>query len=158
MAGVRQKLAPGAELDLLTEDELRSALSELRNIGPVTVRPEESIHLDSAGNGTVDVYTVPAGMEFTLHRLRIDIDGADPGHTVNAANGWADILRDAVAEDFIQFAASAGGLPQVKTWSGAAGIVFRNGETVQVKITAAPTVSVNVTVKLQGTLNPIASD
>lgn len=148
------------EHEVLTPDEavglVREMLDGLRGEGPRSVRPDESAILDADGNGTIEVYKVPMGYEFALHRLVLDFDGSTVAVPYTNAAGYALIQRSGEMMDFVSFAAAAGGIPAVYTQSGAAAARFRNGEQVEVVIVGGP-VNRSVRAKVQGTLEPVTT-
>lgn len=146
------------EHDLATPGEVAGAIQELlrgmRGEGPRTVRPDESAVLDANGNGTIEIYKVPMGYEFSLHRLVLDMDGQTPVAPYTNANGYALIQRSGEMVDFISFAAGAGGVPAVYTAGGPQASRYRNGEYVELAIFSGPA-NRSVRAKVQGTLEPI---
>lgn len=148
------------KLDLFTHgearDTVRSLIAELRDDGPRTVRPDESAVLDATGAAMIEVYTVPLGMEFALHRLVLDFDGYTVAVPYTNANGYALIQRSGEMVDYISFAAAAGGVPAVYGVGGAQAARFRNGENVEVAIVGGPAAR-SVRAKVQGVLQPITT-
>ncbi len=164
------RLEPGATLDVLTADELAAALTalsgELRS-APVTIFPQEAIQLDANGNGSgnqsLNLYQVPIGWLFTLHRIMIAPDGYTPGNPFTNATGYAEIHARGRMKEFVNFSSTAGGLPASNYWTGAAGIKYMNGERVTVHFFGGPasgdTTSKGVVyVSGQGTLEPLTTD
>ena len=156
----KTKLEPGAEFEFVTPDELRDVLrevsAELQSTGPQRVRASQAVALDANGDGTVVVYAVPVDSHFIVHRLELESDGHDPGTPFTAAAGYADLVRGKDGEriDFVLFASSAGGLPQVKTWSSENGPYFHAREQVTVKVVGGPA-NGNLIARVQGVLDPL---
>jgi hypothetical protein len=154
----RATIKQGETIDFVSPDELRAILGEAASqqnqLSPQTSRPIEGIVLDANGNGTVELYKVPAGMEFALHRIVIDLDSATPATPYTNANGYAEILRGGTMQDFVSFAPAAGGLPAVNSWGGGAALRYRNDEVVEIAIVGGPA-NGTVLVRAQGVLQPL---
>ncbi len=155
---MRATIKPGEELDFATPAEVRDILDESLAPwarGPQTIRAVDAVTLDGSGNGQVDVYGVPAGHRFTLHRLLIDLDagssGYNPGHPYTSSTGYADILRAGVREGFAVF---SGGLPCLFTDGSRQALEYSNGEVVSVLIVGGPPDG-TIIVRLQGTIQPV---
>lgn len=158
---MKTQLRAGAEIDLLTADELKQLLDAYLSgflRPPQTVRPAQSIPLDASGNTNQNansrIYEVPAGYVFRLHRAEFGIDGYTYGAPYTSNTGYLEIHQNGIARDGLPL--TAPGLPAV--WSGgtADGIEYRNGERVAVKLVGGPA-SKALNVQLQGTLEPIVS-
>lgn len=147
------------EFEFVSPAELRSILGEAaamqRRLSPQTTRPFDAILLDGTGGGTLELYKVPAGLEFALHRLLITDDTHTPGAPFTAAAGYADIRRRGGArDDFVLFSAAAGGIPAKVTYSDVTAPRYRNLETIEIVIVGGPA-NTSITVKAQGTLSPL---
>jgi hypothetical protein len=154
---VKQQLLPGGSIDALTPaefDKRVQALLEHLSSDEDVVRGSEVAKLDASGNGVVQVYVVPSGMKFNLHRVAVNADGFTPGVPFTNAAGYIDILRGSVRQDFLPLAAAAGGIPAVWAQGGDAAIRYRNGEAVEVAIVGGPA-STGVRVEIQGDLSPL---
>ena len=160
---MKVKLTPGAELDLLTADELRSIVKETKSgwrRPPLTVRPTQSVGLDSNGDahGTIHgavLFEVPAGYSFLLHRLTVKPDGYTFGVPYTSATGYLDIVVSELMRDGIPFAAP--GLPRVYTVGFSDGIFCNNGEVIRIDIHGGPANGV-INLRGQGTLQPIIEE
>ena len=158
-------LKPGAELDLLNQDELRSVVKETLSgwrRPPVTVRPTEGGLLDGSGNlngeaNGIRFYEVPVGYTFRLHRLTVLCDGYTFGVPYSSATGYLNIVHGSTnqIEDGIAF--SSPGLPTVFSAGTADGIVFLNGEVVRIDVYGGPA-SRSIVLRGQGTLQPTDTD
>jgi hypothetical protein len=166
---VKVKLTSGAELDVLTQEEVRELLQEFASgylRPPQTARPVGGIPLNASGNscrsvaaqaGTaaalpVDLYSVPIGYSFRLHRMTFKPDGFTFGVPFTNATGFIDINRGELMQDGISL--NSPGMPVVWSAGTADGIFYDNGEHVFATISGGPA-SVNVSVRMQGTLQPI---
>jgi hypothetical protein len=154
----RATIKQGETIDFVSPDELRAILGEAASqqnrLSPQTSRPIEGIVLDANGNGTVELYKVPAGMEFALHRIIIDADGITPAAPFTNPAGFAEILRGGAMFGFVSFAPAAGGLPAVNTWGSDNAIRYRNDEVVEVSIVGGPA-NGTIIIRAQGTLSPL---
>lgn len=101
--------------------------------------------LDGSGNGTVQVYTVAPDEEIFFHRMFVTVTGATFAAPVTGS--MVEIQVDGQTEDGVSLSV---GLPQVFTASSSAGIPYRGGEQIAVKITGSATVSATATVIVRG--------
>jgi hypothetical protein len=156
-------LPGGVKLDMLTADELRDVLMEVASgfyRGPATFIDEMALQLDGSGNGTTMGWKVaPAGMEFALHRMVVDLDpGASTNYSVGApytnAAGYILIRRAGKLQDFFSLASSAGGIPAVYTSSHAQSIRFKNNHPLNVQVVGGPA-SGTLIFRVQGTQQPV---
>lgn len=149
---MRFKLEAGAELDLLTRDELLEALREdrlARSGREVTpVRVEENGVTDGTGALTLEVFTVPLGREFALTRLVVDADGFTPGAPYKSGTGWIDVRRSGARVDFVNL---QNGLPALSVDSDKTANRWRNGEQLEVVLAGGPA-NTNIRVTGQGWL------
>lgn len=155
------KLERGAELDLLTSEELEAELDRVaRNYfgGPQRQWPEGSLALDASGNAAeTKIYTVPVDRTFALHRIVFLVDGATPAAPAfSAAAGYIGILRNGNLVDWVVTSTTVG-LPAILTYGSEQGAFFGPRETVAAIAGAGPA-SKTVRVFLQGTLSPLAAD
>lgn len=159
---MKVKIAPGAELDLLSEEELHRTLTTVLSgfaRGPVTNRIPVVVALNSSGNtqvgstaGPVPLFKVPSGYTFTLHRAAFQLDGYTFGVPYTSNSGYLEIQRAGLMMDGIPL--TSPGLPRVLTGGSADGILFDNNETVDLLVVTGPA-SKSLQVVLQGTLEPL---
>ncbi len=148
---MRQKVVPGAELDVLTQEEMRALLkAELRTGVFERVVQAANGPLTAGGVGSIDAYTVPVGMEFRLCRVVVTADGFNYAAMFTNAAGGVTLLRDGQLVDGFNLSL---GLPNVWTAGSGSAPRFRNGQKVTVAIVGGPA-SANVTVNLEGDLFP----
>jgi len=144
---VKQRVVPGQEIDAATSGELHElAQVLLRKDTMERVRAAEVAPLDSDGNGTVDIYGPPLGMEFRLCRVIVEANGYTYAAMFTNATGSVAIKRGAVTVDGYNLAA---GIPNA--WSAGSGSAprYKNGEQVTVEIVGGPP-GVSVTVSIEG--------
>jgi hypothetical protein len=154
-------LKPGAELDLLTQDELEETLKRVRDEAvsgysrPATdYRDFQATRLDGNGNSgipgaannpnTVALFEIKQGYSLRLHRLAIQAEGSTFATTYTG--GYIYLYR---AGRFIDFANLALGLPVVFSYTSDAPI-YNNGETVDILVSAGPK-NTNLICDIQGT-------
>jgi len=131
---------------MLTREELAEELARTFTPEaelPVIVRPEEEGETTAAGAVTIDVYTVPAGYDFSLTRLIIEAAGFTPAAPFTGAGAYIAVRRSSVLIDFASLIAvepSGGGksLPALFTYSVTSGFSLRNKEVLQVELVAGP--------------------
>lgn len=160
---MKVSLKPGAELDVLTQDELEDSLAAALSgfsRPPQTEEDFATFTLDSSGNSVltgsatnvaVAVYTVQVGYDFSLHRLTVEAATATTAYTVAApytnGSGGIAIYRNGRFVDGLNLAS---GLPMVFTYGGDAPI-FRSRDRVELLVIGGPANGF-VTVNVQGTL------
>lgn len=151
---MKVQLRAGQEIEVVSPDELRGILGEKfpARRGPQLHRPLKALALDASGGGTVELYVVKAGMQFTLHWLTIDAETFTPAAPFTNASGYAEILQAGQMRDFVNFSSSAGGLPAA--WSNSIGIRYHEGEAIEVAFTGGPT-SKTVVCRAEGVLEPL---
>lgn len=165
---MKAELRHGAEFEFVTPAELREVLQEIASgwaRPPQRARPISSVPLNAGGNSTrasgdatsnagvtIPVYQIPAGYTFRLHRLTLHPDGFTFGSPYVNATGYVNIVRGNLVQDGISFASP--GMPLVWSAGTADAIDFTNGEDVGLFISGGPA-SVTVSVRMQGTLEPI---
>lgn len=96
---MKTKLQVGAEIEILTEGELRNALKEhretlarmLRDV-PIPRTPDGTIVTDGAGNGVIDLGT--PGLGRTWNVRRVTASGQDPTAAAGAVNAY--LYRDEI--------------------------------------------------------------
>lgn len=134
----------GEELDVLTQDELRTVLEEtlsgyLRT--PYRDRVVAGGSTDSSGDmAPVAIYKVRAGFHFVLTRLIV----LPAGYTFASPfsptpQGAVELLRDQDLVDGYPFGANTGGtLPAVLTNNKAQAIEAADGETISAQVAGGP--------------------
>lgn len=144
---MKQRVVPGGEIDAVTGGEFRElAQVLLRKDTMERVRASEVGALDGDGNGSVDIYGPPLGMEFRLCRLIVEANGYTYAAMFTNAAGSVAIKRGDVTVDGYNLAA---GIPNA--WSAGPGSAprYKNGERVTVAIVGGPA-DVSVTVSIEG--------
>lgn len=166
---MKAKLAHGTELEFITKDELREVLQEVASgwaRPPQRARPVAAIGLNASGNSTaangdlagteaavvVNVFQIPVGYSFRLHRATFEPDGSTFGSPFTNAAGFLNIMRGGLLQDGISFGSP--GLPLVWSAGTADAIDYTNGESVGILVSGGPA-SKSLAVRLQGTLEPI---
>lgn len=145
---MKQKVVPGATIDAATPKEVAELVRALiRTDVYERVRESSTGNLDAAGDGSVDVYKVPVGMEFRLCRVIV----LPAGYTyaamfTNAAGGVTIERNGGVIIDGFNLAA---GLPNA--WSAGSGAAprYKNGEVVSIGFVGGPA-STGVLVRIEG--------
>lgn len=151
------EIKPGAELDVLTRDELHVELQEtisgyLRP--PVWIRNPAGVILDGSGDGTVaPAYVVDAGMEFTFTRAEFFVDGYTAANPFTASSGGIDIYVDGTWRDGYPFSAGLL-LPGTYTETQSKAIHCFGGAEITVVVTGGPA-SKGFSVAVCGYLAPL---
>lgn len=163
---MKQKLTAGAELDLLTAQELRTITEELISgyLRPDMPRRDEDGLLSGAtGDVTLSLPPVPRGMEIVYTRVVIEAPGSafTPATPYNAAGSYIALMRnDIELLDFVSLVAAAangGGIPyRFGPWSVANGIRVRDGEQLRALVHVPPA-STGLILRGEGFLSPLAS-
>lgn len=156
---MKTRIAAGETFDTLNEEEIERVLrkvlgeaaSEWRR-GPQTERPEDGLNVDANGNGLLDLYLVPAGMEFALHRLFITDDTHTFAALATPANSTMDILRNGRRVDGATFGTV--GYPRLFTWNNVEALRFRNNEKVSLQF-GSMGANAKILALAQGTLQPL---
>lgn len=147
-------LKAGSELDLLTEQELRSALAEFGRLfeqdARERVRTVEQALTDANGDAAVSVYGVPAGMRFVLNRVLAELDGSDPD-TPYTTGGYVGIFRGDHLIDF--FAVKS--IPGSWAEGHSSAPLYLNHEDVVVKMVGGPA-NTRFRVSIEGDLFPMS--
>ena len=161
---MKTKIAAGAELDLLTQDELHAEIEQMLSgyLRPSQrLRLEQSVKLDSNGAGTLILYTVEAGYLFLLNRLHVEVTTASTVYTYGApytsATGYLKVKGgDGQTWDGTSFDPTAEGIsiPGDITASDSYALFYYGYETVEVDIVGGPA-SGFVLVRGQGLLEPL---
>lgn len=168
---MKQTIVPGAQLDVLTEDEARELLRrEYRQTVEQRIRAEGTVKLDATGTGVVEIYTCPVGFEFEARRIMIASDlgyyilkttpsgggGAGANSTVRLEylrSGESlgrpnsdNVITSATPNDEVWFI-----LPHTDTWSREQGPYIRNGETLELAVRGiAALANINMQVTAEG--------
>ena len=135
---MKQRVGPGAVLDIATPDEVAALIPAPEWTG--RVRAPASVQLDGNGNGQDEVYTVPAGMSFEVRRVVIVLTGNAPSDpntgnlALNVAGRFIAYLR---AGNLIEYAQPAYGgaiqVPGSQSWAKEQGPWLLNKEVLEVK-------------------------
>jgi len=155
---VKHVLKPNAELELLTQDELRAALSELVSgylRPPTFTRDPAGVKLDGSGDGTVTFQAIDAGMIFVVTRMEFFVDGYDSRAPFSpAGQGGLDIYVNGQWRDGYQFGGTTGGLlPATFTQSESRAIRMFGGDVLTVGVLGGPA-STGFSAALCGLLTP----
>ena len=153
----------GAEIDVLTRDELHTELVE---VASGYLRPPQDIRFDAGGviDGTTyliafDVYKPELGYKFRLTRLTINLSGYTFGTPYTAAGSYFEILRGGQVLDGLNLDVTSAGfqLPYVYTESDSRAIFCQDGELLQLKVVGDNTVGgATVSCHGQGILLPLS--
>lgn len=151
-------LKPNAELDLLTQEELRAVLAELVSgylRPPVFTRDPAGVTLNGSGAGTVTFAAVDAGMIFIVTRIEFAADGYNARAPYNpAAEGGIDLYVNGEWRDGYQFGSTTGGLlPATYTQSESRAVRMFGGDILTATIAGGPA-STGFTAALCGLLAP----
>lgn len=156
-------LRPNAELELLTQDELRQVVRETLagwNRPAQTGRPRQTVQTDGSGNANgnangLKLYVVRPGQTFRLHRLFIRPEASTFGVPYTSNTGYVEIMRGERAID--GFPLTAPGIPKMMTWGTADGPLYKNGDELRIDIYGGP-VSAVIIADAQGTIKPANTD
>ncbi len=157
---MKAQLRAGAELDLLTQDELREVLSDFaesfQNRPLRRLRVPAGVALDGSGNGDVRPYRVETGYRLVLTRIEISLDGYTAAAPYNpSAQGGVDVYVDDHWRDGIPIGGNTGYiLPTVYTQGDDTAIVADQDALLKIRITGGP-VSTGAIVNVCGFLVPI---
>lgn len=142
---MRMKIEPGAMLDIATPDEITrivaaSTRAMLDESKVQIVRTGQVGQLDATGNGQVEVYKVPMGMEFGLRRVSLGITSVtDPSTgaiSINTAGKYVEYLRAGTRIDYGQPQyGTVYQIPGAETWGEQQGPFLKNGEIFEVRAT-----------------------
>lgn len=147
----KQKIVPGATLDIPTSDELAAVVrAEFRHEVRERVRAQAGAKTDANGAVTVSPYTVDTGMEFRLTRVLVEADGYSYAAMFTNAAGAVTIQRGGQVLDGYNLAT---GIPNAWTGGSADAPRYRNGEKVDVVVVGGPA-NTNVNVRIEGDLYP----
>lgn len=150
---MKVQLRAGAELDVLTPQELAAELDKLPERLRGLQRPEPRWYrigasgaTDGSGNALVEVFRIGQGQEFRAQRVMVEVDGHDAG-TPSGTGGFQLLRDDAVVDVY-----TGGKLPGVLVSPDGAGARFRNGALLEVQILNGP-VDAAVNVMVEGTVH-----
>lgn len=163
---MRFEIKAGEQLDVLTQDELRTVLGEVLSgylRSPYRVRFVEAGTTDADGDVLIaNVAQARAGFELRVLRLTILVDGysfSDPYSP--AEEGAVTLIRGGAGiqagdeQDGFGFGGSSGeSLPVVYTESEARAFDLRDQETLQVQVAGGPA-STGVTIFGHGLMIPL---
>lgn len=134
----RVKIVHGAVVDIPTPDEIVRRIP--RPPRKTRMRVPESILLNAAGSGVVDIYKVPTGAEFEARRVVFTLTGSAPNDpntgnvALNVAGKWIAYLRGG---SLIEYAAPLYGnavqVPGSQSWGDEQGPYLRNGEIFSIQ-------------------------
>ena len=157
---MRQQLKPNAELDLLTEEELRTVLTEVVSgylRPPQRVRHPGGLELDNTGASTLTgIYRVETGMRMIVTRIEFALDGYSARVPYNpVAQGGVDLYVDGQWRDGFPVGGSTGYiLPATYTESHRSAIAIEDGALLQVQVAGGPA-STGLTIAVCGWLEPL---
>lgn len=144
---MKQVIKHGATIDAVTPDELAAVLkaNNRRDSVPSRVRAPQQVRLDANGNGQVEVYKVPAGMEFAVRRVVFDLDltggNPTPGQPLGA-NAYLIYRRSGQIIEYAQPEyAGTFRVPGVQTWGSEQGPYLRNDEVFEVQAVGLSTIA-----------------
>jgi hypothetical protein len=149
---VKKKLVPGEELDFLTPAEAAALLQSV-----FREEVQERVHAqspatatDNTGAVSLEVYTVPMGMEFRLARVIVEADGVTYAAMFVNAAGSVTIQRGGQVVDGFNLSA---GIPNTWTSGKEAAPRYRNGEKVFIVVVGGPATR-NMSARIEGDLFP----
>lgn len=159
---MKTRVKPGAEIETTTPGEMADLLAAAmhgaeKRTATQRIRATAVISLSAAGAGEADVYTVPAGWEFEIRRVVLDLDEA------GGPNGAGKIALDAVGEAIeylrsgtrIEYGqpeyGSAVQIPGAQTWGREQGPYLRNDETFSIRASGL-TANAHVNATVEGIL------
>lgn len=151
-------LKPNAELDLLSEDELRAVLGEFVSgylRPPDFTRDPNGVDLDGSGDGSVTFAAIEAGHIFIVTRMEFSVDGYDSRAPFNpSSEGGIDLYVNGQWRDGYQFGGTSGGLlPATYVESESRAIRMFGGDIMTVTVGGGPA-STGFSVALCGLLTP----
>ena len=143
----RYELRAGAEIDLLTPDEMADQLGGLKDFlrsqavapsvehtPPVTITSTAGGDIGGGAAGTqpVLIYECPVGMLAMVHRIVVDAPSATPAVPLTA--GWMRFTRNAAVVGTTEFFLPVNGdiAPVEVDWGSNSGPVLISGETLLV--------------------------
>lgn len=133
----KQRIVHGAIIDTLTPDEFVKL--QARPEQRTRIREPAQVQLDGSGSGVVAVYKIPAGFQFEVRRVTLDIGGAvDPSTgnvPLNVAGKYVKYRRSGSLIEY-GVPVSPNAVPQVpgvQTWGEQQGPYLRNGEVFEVE-------------------------
>lgn len=130
---MKQILKPGRPIDIATPDEIAALISRPSQV--TRIRAPQTVQLNANGNGSDEVYKVPAGYEFEVRRVVLVLTGNVPNDPntgnvlLNAAGKFVAYMR---SDQLIEYGQPAYGgaiqVPGSQTWGDEQGPYLRNGE------------------------------
>lgn len=154
---MKQIIKPGQAVEILTPEELIEALAP--SIKVTRIRVPGYVLLDANGNGTVTVYTVPAGCRFEVRRVVLTLTGNAPSDpntgnvALNAAGKFVAYLRGgSLIEYGSPFYCGAYQIPGAQTWGDQQGPELSNKEQFGVRAQGL-TANTNLNVYVEGVLS-----
>lgn len=159
---MKQKITAGAELDLLTREELAATLEGIVSgyLRPTMPRrDEDGLVVASGADVTITLPPAPRGMEVIYTRVVLDAPGSafTPGAPYNAPASYIGLYRDLELIDFVSNVAGAGGgIPYRWTFSTSNGIRLRDGEALSAIVHVPPAVGTGLVLRADGYLSPIS--
>ncbi len=147
-----QKIIHGKEINFVTPDEIVHLIP--RPEQKTRIRADAAVPLNSAGSGTVDVYTCPIGYSFEARRVfvRLSSDGLGTATiTPTTLTDTAYILYLRSGEIITLGMAESKQLPSDESWGEEQGPKLANGEVFQVQAVGL-TASASLIVHLEGIL------
>lgn len=158
---MKQQLRPNAELDLLTEAELRSVVEEVASgylRPPQRIRVPGGLSLDGTGAAAITpVYVVEAGMKFVLTRMEFKPDGYTMRSPFTVSSGGIDVYVDGQWRDGVPFGSGSGqvgSLPCLYTQAESRAVEAEDGAQLEVAVAGGPA-STGITVAVVGFLFPL---
>jgi hypothetical protein len=150
----------GAVLDFVTPGEAAQIIPRPAQI--TRIRASQTIQLGATGGGQDEVYKVPAGYEFAVRRITINLMTAtDPNTgnvTLSTAGKYVAYLRSG---QFMEYGQPGYGaalqVPGVQSWGEQQGPYLRNGEVFEV-MAVGLTANTQLLVMLEGLLARPSSD
>lgn len=158
---MKTEIRAGAQLDLLTQEEMRSLLEEVASgylRPPQRIRVPGGLVLDGSGNAAVTpVYVVEAGMKFVLTRIEFIPDGYTMRAPATVSSGGIDIYVDGQWRDGVPFGSGSGqvgSLPCVYTQSESRAVEAEDGAQFEVAVAGGPA-SKGLGIAVVGFLSPL---
>lgn len=153
---MKQRITPGAMIDVLTQDELVKLIK--RPEQDTRIRASSSVALNASGNGVDEIYKVPAGYDFELRRIVLTMTGAVPSDpntgnvALNAAGKFVALMRSDQLLEYLQPSYGAAiQVPGAQTWGYQQGPYLRNGEVLGIQA-AGLTANTQLSVYIEGVL------
>lgn len=145
---MKQAVVPGGTIDAATTAEVAELVQALVRVDVYErVRESATGDLDANGDGVVQCYKVPVGMEFRLCRVLVTAAGYSYAAMFTNAAGGVTIERN--GDVIIDGYNLAAGIPNA--WSAGSGAAprYKNGEMVTVRFVGGPP-DTGVLVRIEG--------